>query len=172
MPTLDRKAMGRCVLDYTHAALTRAGDAIAAAERARGAGKGTAKGTAKVGAAKGKGSGKDDVAGPSTNSTDSNVTSSSSEPVMHIRYADNVRDPVSVCRSIFLRAGMTDAAQTAEWERRVAHYLEKNRREREAKRGKESALHAYSLADYGLTEEGVRERFRDYTDKYGLVAAK
>ena len=148
MPSLDRKALGRCVLDYTHAALAKAGAAIAAAERTRGA------------------------VSSSAASSSSSSSSSSSGPVMHIRYADNVRDPVSVCRAVFARAGMTDPRQTEEWERRVAAYLEKNKAERAAKRGKEKALHSYSLEDYGLTEQGVRERFKEYTDRYNLVADK
>ena len=28
--------------------------------------------------------------------------------------------------------------------------------------------HAYDLAEYGLSKEGVRERFKDYIESYGI----
>jgi len=106
--------------------------------------------------------------------------------VIHVRYADNVNDPVKICRSIFCESGLggADAKGDEEWEQRVRDYLAKNKAERAKKaasKGKKGSggegewdkkIHTYSLQDYGLSETDVRRRFQKYTDRYNLVDVK
>lgn len=152
VPTLDRKALGQCVLEYTYLALTRAGAALDALQAAQAKGQ---KGQ------KGKNGGQN-----------------LGVNVLHIRYADNITDPVKVCREVLAQAGMRvrDAAVAddgnREWEERVGVYLANNKQQREGKKKDNQELHSYCLEDYGLSEARVREHFRDYTDRYNLVTKK
>jgi len=135
-PSLDRRALGRAVLDYTDMSLRRA---LAAADAASAAGR-----------------------------------------VMHIRYADNVKDPKAVCQKIFQNAlgglglgtgtGMGLGDGGGVWTSRVDAYLAKSKAERLAasKTPGTEKLHDYSLEDYGLSEQIVRERFQHYTDRFSL----
>jgi hypothetical protein len=141
--SIDKKALGLAVLEYTRLCLERAEQAIE-----------------KINAAfKGKGSG--------------------SSPVIHVRYADNIREPLKVCSGILAQAGV---AEDAGYAARVNDYVAASK----AKRSKETALnkvsanaagnganaksepvvHLYSLEEYGLSEDLVRETFKLYTAKY------
>ena len=128
-PSLDRRALGKAVLDYTDMSLRRA---LAAADAASAAGR-----------------------------------------VMHIRYADNVKDPKAVCQQIFKNAlGLVEnnSVQEQVWTSRVDAYLAKSKAERLAasKTPGVEKLHDYSLEDYGLSEQILRERFQHYTDRFRL----
>ena len=88
--------------------------------------------------------------------------------VIHVRYADNVKSPKDICRQVVASAGLDF---TPEYEARIDSYLEKNLAERAKMKAasKSEQLHVYSLEEYGLTKELVRDMFADYTDKYQLV---
>lgn len=68
-----------------------------------------------------------------------------------VDYQQLIRDPMGTVVDIYSHFGieMTDAARTA---------IE--RTDEESKQGPRAPKHTYSLADYGLTEDQVRERFR------------
>ena len=125
--TVDRKALGLAVLEYTRLALDKAAETLASLGNALHA--------------------------------------------VHVRYADNVRDPMSVCRQILQQAGLE---VTDEYKLRVEQYLADNAATRaKLKASKNKAeMHAYHLSDYGLTEDGVRLLFVDYINKYDLCEKK
>jgi hypothetical protein len=54
-----------------------------------------------------------------------------------------------------------DEPLTAEAETAMQAYLANNQ---QGKHGK----HSYDLAEYGLSKQGVRERFKDYIESYGI----
>ena len=68
-----------------------------------------------------------------------------------VQYVDLIRDPVGTVEEIYARFGieMTDAARTAIKDT-----------DDQSKQGPRAPKHSYSLADYGLTEDQVKERFR------------
>ena len=70
---------------------------------------------------------------------------------------------------------------SVEYEKRVNSYLAKNAEQRkqlkeqkakEQREGKHVELHAYSLEEYGLSEEMVLQRFGSYISKYNLRTKK
>jgi hypothetical protein len=67
-----------------------------------------------------------------------------------VDYADLIRDPLGTVRNIYSHFGieLTDYAREAI-----------QATDEESKRGPRAPKHTYALADYGLTEEQVRERF-------------
>jgi len=99
--------------------------------------------------------------------------------VIHVRYTDNVQDPVKVCRSILRGSGFGGKGDD-EWEHRVCEYLAKNKAERTEKAqsrakklsGGGNTIHTYSLQDYGLSATDVRMRFKKYTDRHNLVVGE
>ena len=68
-----------------------------------------------------------------------------------VDYFELIRDPIGTVEDIYSRFGieMTDAARAA-----IVSTDE------ESKQGPRAPKHTYSLADYGLTEEQVKERFK------------
>lgn len=68
-----------------------------------------------------------------------------------VDYFELIRDPIGTVEGIYSRFGieMTDAARAA-----IVSTDE------ESKQGPRAPKHTYSLADYGLTEEQVKERFK------------
>lgn len=90
--------------------------------------------------------------------------------VVHVRYADNVKNPKDICRLVSETAGL---GFSPEYENRIDVYLAKNAEERAKLKAEKAAsgekLHEYTLEEYGLSKEIVRERFADYTAKYRLV---
>lgn len=68
-----------------------------------------------------------------------------------VDYVDLIADPIGTVEAIYAHFGieMTDAARAA-----IEHT------DAESKQGPRAPKHTYSLADYGLTEEQVAERFR------------
>lgn len=69
-----------------------------------------------------------------------------------VDYFDLVADPIGTVEDIYRHFGLdlTDDAQTAI-----------GRTDEHSKQGPRAPKHSYSLADYGLTEDQVRERFSD-----------
>lgn len=75
-----------------------------------------------------------------------------------IQYAQVMKDPLGTVRGIYDRFGdeYTPDASAA-----MQAYMAENQK---GKHGK----HEYDLAEYGLTAEGVRERFKDYIENYDI----
>lgn len=75
-----------------------------------------------------------------------------------IQYADQVGDPIGTIRKLYDHFGQD---LTAEAESRMRRYLEAKPKDRFGK-------HVYSLEDYGLTKEQVREHFAGYISDFGI----
>jgi hypothetical protein len=75
-----------------------------------------------------------------------------------VQYADVVRDAIGTVRGIYARF---DEPFTPEAEAAMEAYMAGNQ---QGKHGK----HSYDLAEYGLTKEGVRERFKSYIERYDI----
>jgi len=91
---------------------------------------------------------------------------SSKLKVVHVRYANNVKNPKKICKQVVESAGL---AYNSEYETRMDEYLERNEQQRKKlkeKRGGSNKLHDYSLQDYGLHEENVKDIFKQYIDDY------
>lgn len=80
------------------------------------------------------------------------------DSILDVQYADNMRDPMGVVRGIYDRFGetLTPGAEAA-----MQAYLAANQK---GKHGK----HSYDLAEYGLSKDGVHERFSGYIERYGI----
>ena len=78
--------------------------------------------------------------------------------IFDIQYVDQLRDPVGEMRRLYAHFG---EELTAEAEAAMISLLADNP---QGKHGK----HTYSLAEFGLTEAGVRARFKDYCDRYSI----
>jgi hypothetical protein len=77
-------------------------------------------------------------------------------PIHDMRYKDIARDPVGAARGVYDFAGI-DFTPTAE--AAMQAWLADNPADKHGR-------HSYSLADYGLTEDGVREVYADYIATY------
>ncbi len=80
------------------------------------------------------------------------------DSIHDVQYADTVRDPLGVVRGIYARFGIDF---TPEIEAAMQGYLDAN------PKGKHGA-HSYDLAEFGLSKEGVRERFASYIADYDI----
>jgi hypothetical protein len=80
------------------------------------------------------------------------------DAIHDIQYADQLRDPIGEMRRLYARF---DEPFTTEAEAAMRRLLADNP---QGKHGK----HAYSLAEFGLTEQGVRARFKDYCERYAI----
>ncbi len=80
------------------------------------------------------------------------------DAIHDVQYAETVRDPIGTVRRIYDRFGdaFTPAAETA-----MQGYLADNA---QGKHGK----HHYDLAEFGLSAESVRERFKSYIEDYDI----
>ena len=78
-------------------------------------------------------------------------------PILDVRYADLARDPVATVR----RLRQPRARRRARCVRGGRGYLAAHPRG-------EFGGHGYDVAEFGLTEAAVRERFRDYIARYGV----
>jgi hypothetical protein len=95
--------------------------------------------------------------------------------ILHIRYADNIKEPKATCKQVM---DMANIPFTDEYVKRLDNYLAESAKKRQAlkeKKAKEigsnkkvELLHDYSLEEYGLTEEMVLEKFAVYIAKYNL----
>lgn len=79
--------------------------------------------------------------------------------IHHLRYADQMRDPIGTIRKVYDHFGepLTEEAEAA-----MRRYIDANPK---GKHGK----HEYRLEDYGLTKDMIRERFGDYCRKYDIA---
>lgn len=80
------------------------------------------------------------------------------EAILDVQYADTVRDPLGAVRGVHEHFGepLTNEAAAA-----MQAYLADNQK---GKHGK----HSYDLAEYGLSKELVRERFKSYIESYDI----
>ena len=81
-----------------------------------------------------------------------------SDAIYDVQYADTMRDPMAVVRGIYQHF---DEPLTAEAEAAMLAYLAAN------PKGKHGS-HSYDLAEYGLSKQAVRERFKDYIESYNI----
>jgi hypothetical protein len=78
--------------------------------------------------------------------------------IVHVRYRALVGAPAETIRAVYARA---DLPMTGAFERRIAEWL--------ADPGHRSDRHGaftYTLYDFGLTEDDVNRRFREYIDRF------
>jgi hypothetical protein len=81
------------------------------------------------------------------------------DQILDVVHGDFHRDPMRAVESIYAFVGIDLTASTrAAMERRIAD-------KPEAAFG----VHRYDIADFGLTEDGIRERFGDYVDRFDLL---
>ena len=80
------------------------------------------------------------------------------DSIYDMQYADVMRDPVGEVRKIYAHFDepFTAAAGSA-----METYMAENPK---GKHGR----HTYSLEDYGLSREQIRERYRDYCERFGV----
>jgi hypothetical protein len=78
--------------------------------------------------------------------------------IYDVQYVDIMRDPIGVVRGIYdhFAEPLTPAAEAA-----MQAYIAAN------PKGKHGT-HSYDLAEYGLSVEGVRERFKGYIERYDI----
>ncbi len=77
-----------------------------------------------------------------------------------VKYPDLVNDPLNVVKCIYSHFGME---LTSESEEAMRGFMEKNPQNK-------NGIHAYKLEDYGLELESERQRFRFYTEHFGIVS--
>ena len=80
------------------------------------------------------------------------------DAIHDIQYAEVMRDPIGTVRGIYARF---DEPLTPEADAAMQAYLADNQK---GKHGK----HSYDLAEYGLTRDGVHERFKSYIERYDI----
>ena len=80
--------------------------------------------------------------------------------VVHVRYADLVRDPDATMRATYDALDLELTPTVAD---RMRSYLAAKRRERAA-----AGTHDYSFADLGLDSDETRARFATYQDRYDI----
>jgi hypothetical protein len=77
-------------------------------------------------------------------------------PIHDMRYKDLVREPVNTIRAAYEQFGWDFTPASSEG---ILRWLRENPAEKHGKR-------SYSLADYGLDEQIVRDTFADYIEAY------
>lgn len=75
-----------------------------------------------------------------------------------IQYEAQLRDPVGTMRKLYAHF---DEPLSAEAEARITRLAAENPQHKHGK-------HRYSLAEFGLTAEGVRQRYRDYCERFAI----
>ena len=96
--------------------------------------------------------------------------------ITHVRYKDIIKDPKGTVKKICDKAGIDFSV---EYDETLSTYLAKNAsdrqklKEQKAKEQKgngtaDTALHTYSLEEYGLSQKEVSERFGGYISQYKL----
>ena len=79
-------------------------------------------------------------------------------PVLDVAYADLARDPLATMMSLYDGLGLEPGPGAFA---AVESYVCDHPR-------REFGSHSYDVSEYGLTDAAVRERFRGYTDRYGV----
>ena len=82
--------------------------------------------------------------------------------VLDIIHSDFHRDPMAVLERIYAFIGMNITSEVR------AGFIRRIEEKPELAHG----VHRYNIADYGMTEEEVREPFRDYIRRYSLVEGR
>jgi len=151
--SIDKKAMGKAVLEYTRLCLRRAEQIISEIDQ------------------------------------DCARSGQGKSPVIHVRYQETIKNPQDICASILTQAGVLDGSVTDQiYHRNVEAYVAASTAKRakektlnkispssgsnpnsDSSAAKTPVLHAYSLEEYGLSVEIVRDTFKEYTDRYSLV---
>lgn len=80
------------------------------------------------------------------------------DSILDVQYADTVSDPIGTVRGIYRHFG---ESFTPEAEAAMNGYMANNPK---GKHGK----HEYVLEEYGLTRQGVHERFSDYIERFEI----
>ena len=80
------------------------------------------------------------------------------DSIYDMQYSDVMRDPIAEIRKVYRHF---DEPFTAEAEAAMNHYMQANPK---GKHGR----HTYSLEDYGLTTEQVRERYANYCERFSI----
>ncbi len=83
------------------------------------------------------------------------------DAIYDMQYADVMRDPIGEIEKVYRHF---DEPLTEEARAAMNAFMADNPK---GKHGR----HSYSLADYGLTADAVRERYRDYCDQLGIAAS-
>jgi len=78
--------------------------------------------------------------------------------IVDSHFSNLMRDPVAAVHRIYDQLGLAFSAAFAD---RITTYLREKPRNKFGK-------HRYAAEDYGLTDAGIREQFRFYTDHYGI----
>jgi hypothetical protein len=78
------------------------------------------------------------------------------EHFLDIQYADLVADPMEEVRRIYAHAGLE---LSAEAEAQMRQWAVENERDRRP-------VHAYTLEEFGYTQEGLRRDFAAYCDRF------
>ena len=80
------------------------------------------------------------------------------DSIYDLQYAEMMADPIGSMKKLYAHF---DEPFTAEAEAAMNAYMANNE---QGKHGK----HVYSLADYGLTKEQIREHYKGYTDRFNI----
>lgn len=80
------------------------------------------------------------------------------DSIYDIQYAEQLRDPIGTMRKVYERF---DTPFTTEVESSMTRLLNDNP---QGKHGK----HVYTLEEFGLTKEGVRQRYKDYIERFRI----
>ena len=79
-----------------------------------------------------------------------------------MHYADLTRDPVGTLRAVYDRTGRT---WPDGFDGRITAYLA-------AKPRAVHGAHRYSVEEFGLDRDDLRERYRPYVDRFGVEAER
>jgi hypothetical protein len=80
------------------------------------------------------------------------------ERILDVRYGDLVKDPIGTVRQIYARF---DLPLTPDTETRMRRYLAESPKDKHG-------AHVYSLAQFGLSQDEERERYRAYRERFLL----
>lgn len=80
------------------------------------------------------------------------------DAIYDLQYADLMRDPIGEIKQLYRHF---DEPFTPEAEAAMNDYMASNPKNKHGH-------HSYSLEDYGLTADRVREHFRDYCERFGI----
>ena len=160
---IDKKAIGRAVVEYTQLSLDKAHVTLEKlrTRRLEASTKDSQSSTSSPAPKKGLKVGEARVKG---------AQREGEGHVIHVRYHDNVKDPRGTVEGILREVGLIHGDdEAASYQQSLDRYLARNKAANEKNKSKTGGHgHKYSLAEYGLDEEEVRSVFKAYTDKYRL----
>jgi hypothetical protein len=81
------------------------------------------------------------------------------EGFVDVQYRDMLRDPVTTVETLCGQIGLPWSEQTRD---HLTQWLATNRQHR-------YGIHRYAAEDFGLSEAGIAERFKDYRERFDLV---